>query len=424
MTNKFKKLTATTALAAMLLSNTAFAATFSDVKPDNWYYSTVMKLADTGIINGTGDGSFNPNGEVGIDSFIKMLVMAKGLPVSEIASGYWAEPYLKSAEKAGFEDLMHRLYCYELSGNFRQSKTTKPITREQMAALIARALELDGVNTDTTQFDTTVYSDFSAIDKNYNTAVRSVIINGVMGGKDGGVFDPQATVTRAEAATVIARYMYPEERLAYNYTANEETHKVGDIYTDYNTWIVPTEVKVYETGQAIPIVAEVSMVYVEELGKYIYAGMPVSELESIMGTKAIQEDNFNNYRYYVDNEVVLAYSNNKNFVADYDICTPYNATFNGHSLGEAPLLLETYIPRTEFEEIFTNGGAIDMYPHIRGSISLNNIKIIYYYYTDGVSQVYLDRCGTPNGTKEHHLPTEISSICLSNNQVIQALGIN
>ena len=330
MTNKFKRLTATTALTAMLLSNTAFAAiTFTDVPEDVWYYSTVTKLANTGIINGVGDSSFNQSGEVTIDSFIKMLVMAKGLTVSEITSSYWAEPYLKSAEKAGFEDVMYDLWCYGMNG-FDIEYTVKPITREQMAALIAKALELDGTVTNTTQFDTTAYTDFSSINKEYNTAVRSVIINGIMGGKDGGVFDSKATVTRAEAAAVIARYMYPEERLTYNYTAKEEKHNIGDVYTDYNTWIVPTEVKVYETGQAIPIVAEVSMMYVQELGKYIYAGMPVSELENIMGGKSDEEG----YYWYNDGgiqKVKFSYYNLYGYIDSFSIGKPYTTTFNGHT---------------------------------------------------------------------------------------------
>ena len=48
MLNKFKRQMMAAMAATMVLSSTAFAnTTFTDVKPSDWYYSTVTKLADT-----------------------------------------------------------------------------------------------------------------------------------------------------------------------------------------------------------------------------------------------------------------------------------------------------------------------------------------------------------------------------------------
>ena len=76
MKNKLLKAFIATIVATTTLTSTAFAnpISFTDVKQSDWYYSTVMKMANDGIINGTGDGSFNPAGQVSYAEFIKMLV--------------------------------------------------------------------------------------------------------------------------------------------------------------------------------------------------------------------------------------------------------------------------------------------------------------------------------------------------------------
>ena len=76
------------------------------------------------------------------------------------------------------------------------------------------------------------------------------------------------------------------------------------------------------------------------------------------------------------------------------------------------MLMEEYVPRAEYEEYFTNGGAIDMYPHINGTYEVNGIKMTYSYYTDGCTQAALDRWGIPNGTESDHLPTVLRFIVI------------
>ena len=80
--------------------------------------------------------------------------------------------------------------------------------------------------------------------------------------------------------------------------------------------------------------------------------------------------------------------------------------------------------RTEFDEMFTNGGAVDTYPIVEGTISKNNITIIYHYNNDGCTQAFLDRNNISNSDKIYHLPTKVSSISVSTDQVLKALGIN
>ena len=51
--------------AAMLLVPTSLqAAAFRDVPEDAWYAPYVNEMAEQGILNGRGDGTFDPNGNI------------------------------------------------------------------------------------------------------------------------------------------------------------------------------------------------------------------------------------------------------------------------------------------------------------------------------------------------------------------------
>lgn len=69
------------ALAALMLIGTmtvpAFAAPsesrFVDVSPDAWYFDAVTRFADLGVVNGVGEGRFNPNGDITWAEFATIL---------------------------------------------------------------------------------------------------------------------------------------------------------------------------------------------------------------------------------------------------------------------------------------------------------------------------------------------------------------
>lgn len=80
------------------------------------------------------------------------------------------------------------------------------ITREQMAAILYRFADFLGVfpNSMDTALD---YPDADSISDYAKTAALYCQTTGVIGGRTGGVFAPQETATRAEAAAVIKRFV-------------------------------------------------------------------------------------------------------------------------------------------------------------------------------------------------------------------------
>lgn len=78
---------------------------FTDVAADNWASGYINVAEANGIINGMGDGTFNPNGEVTYGQIVKMIVCALGYePVALAAGGYNGGGYLYagSAQVTGF----------------------------------------------------------------------------------------------------------------------------------------------------------------------------------------------------------------------------------------------------------------------------------------------------------------------------------
>ena len=77
----------------------------------------------------------------------------------------------------------------------------REITREQMAAMIYRAVKSSGL--DIPRKAAAEFSDYGAISDYAKEACGFMSETGIMNGKTGGVFDPSAAATRAEAAKVI-----------------------------------------------------------------------------------------------------------------------------------------------------------------------------------------------------------------------------
>ena len=75
------------------------------------------------------------------------------------------------------------------------------ITREQMAAMVYRAVKASGLNI--LQGEAAAFADSDTISDYAREACEFMAKSGIMNGKTGGVFEPNATATRAEAAKVI-----------------------------------------------------------------------------------------------------------------------------------------------------------------------------------------------------------------------------
>ncbi|GEM_PF-1699405 len=172
---------------------------FNDIE-GHWAAASIIEAARRGIIVGYGDGTFRPQQAVTRAQFIVMLQRALGLDGSESnrsfsdlhTVGVWAHSSLLKAVEAGW------LTGYP-DGTVHPNA---PLTRTMMAMVIARALKLQPSDEQQDSF-----ADAEDIPVWGKAAVEAARSKGLLRGQANNRFNPGATTTRAEAATLMLRLL-------------------------------------------------------------------------------------------------------------------------------------------------------------------------------------------------------------------------
>ena len=180
-------------------NNTESMQTFSDTK-NHWAQLYVEDLRKKGIVNGDENGLFNPNNQITRAEFIAMVIRSMKLGevqykavYSDVRDTDWYAQYVLQALSAGIisKDVFFR--------------PNAPITREEMAKIIAQANKL-GVLYTATEEQLKHYADSDSISKWAREYVSLITQSGLMNGRSNG-FCPRDNSTRAEAAAVISRML-------------------------------------------------------------------------------------------------------------------------------------------------------------------------------------------------------------------------
>lgn len=167
---------------------------FSDVPPDHWAYEPVMKMADAGVIKGTGAGIFSPEMKLSAEMFV-VLVGRVVFPDVKAEEADWSGPYVTEAKAKGL-----------LEGtNITDSNLKGDISRYDMAMILAKCVELLKVSA--TKADNSKVTDYGELPTKYVDAVLMAYGSGLIRGDQSGNFNGANSMTRQEAATVMDRLM-------------------------------------------------------------------------------------------------------------------------------------------------------------------------------------------------------------------------
>ncbi len=164
---------------------------FSDIT-GHWAEANIRALVNTGIISGYPNGTFLPNHHITRAEFVTMLVKAFGLEAGEgkvfaDTADHWAKDAIAIAEASGI-----------VSGyNETTFGADDSITREQMAVMIARAMNLQASRAAMDFIDSADISSWAA------DAIAAAFQAGIITGFPDHSFKPQRNTSRAEAATVL-----------------------------------------------------------------------------------------------------------------------------------------------------------------------------------------------------------------------------
>jgi hypothetical protein len=174
--------------------------TFADVGPNafNWARDPVEILAGAGIIRGVDAHRFEPARPVTRAELTCLLV--RGLELDETADaifvdvppGAWYAGAVNAAAGTG-------LVKGFADGTFRPKSY---ITRQELAALLVRVLDLDG-----REPGKLVFTDAAAVSDWARNSVAAAAEAGLLGGYPDGTFRPMGRTTRAEAAAVLYRVL-------------------------------------------------------------------------------------------------------------------------------------------------------------------------------------------------------------------------
>lgn len=197
-------------------------AQFSDIK-GNWAEKQINDWADRGLAGGYTDGTFRPDNQITRAEFVALTNRAFGkqdktarADFKDVKKSEWfyAEVAVAKAEGycAGYTD-----------GTF---KPLNPITRQEVASIVSRLLELDagtiGKN----------FADAESIAPWARDAVKAVAAAGIMSGYTDGTFQGANPITRAEAVVTLDRAISTLHQLTTNKPAAASEGITGIITVD------------------------------------------------------------------------------------------------------------------------------------------------------------------------------------------------
>ena len=171
---------------------------FKDVPADHWAYEYISDLATKKIAAGKTVDTFAPSATVTRAEFASLLVKALGLKATGAATfkDVPASSWYASSVNAAFENGLIKGISAD------KFEPTLNITREQMAVMAKRALDLkSGKAVQATTL--TSFTDNSEITESAKADISVLVELGIMKGHDSGAFAPKGISTRAEAAKVI-----------------------------------------------------------------------------------------------------------------------------------------------------------------------------------------------------------------------------
>lgn len=214
--------------AAALISSSVVPAygagtSLSDIN-NSYAKDAILKLVDAGVINGKGNGTFDPTGNISRQDFAIILAKALNLDTnvitntptfSDVPTSHYSYKYVEAAAKA-------KLIQGQGNGNFGLGQN---LSRQDMAVLFVRALGVApaGKGADLK------FSDASSIADYAKDAVAAAVELKLINGNTDGTFNPAGQADRQAVALVASKFI----------TKKEEMNNSTPPTTDDNTKPVP-----------------------------------------------------------------------------------------------------------------------------------------------------------------------------------------
>jgi len=180
--------------------------TFKDIQ-GHWAQQDIERMLNLGLVAGVSDTQFAPNRTITRAEFAALLVRAVGIDAAgattkqfaDVTSGKWYYQVVNAAAQAGLVSG----YSATVFG------PNDLITREQMAAMVTRAMKYKGKEVTLTDAEVNTllskFRDQNEISEWAQHAVAEAVKSGIVAGRTADTFASKANATRAEGAVMIYR---------------------------------------------------------------------------------------------------------------------------------------------------------------------------------------------------------------------------
>lgn len=183
---------------------------FSDVKDTDWFYDSVQYVCENGLMNGTGDAVFSPDGTTTRGMIVTILYRMENSPAADsdvtftdVSAGQY---YADAVAWASENDIVNGYG----SGQFGPDD---PITREQMASVLYRYAQLKGYDI-AAEGNISSFSDVENVSAYAVNPMRWAAGNRLISGIGDNMLAPGEMSTRAQTAAILTRFcenIVPEE---------------------------------------------------------------------------------------------------------------------------------------------------------------------------------------------------------------------
>lgn len=175
------------------------SAEFSDVLSGVWYHDAVDYMLRKELMNGMGEGLFQPEGELTRAQLVVILYRAAGSPevegtsaFTDVPDGLWYTDAIVWATESGVVNGIGE-------GLFAPDNK---ITREQIATILYRYAKAEPVGEDMLQD----FIDVASVSSYALDALNWAVAEGLLNGAD-GMLMPTDNATRAQIAAILMRWM-------------------------------------------------------------------------------------------------------------------------------------------------------------------------------------------------------------------------
>lgn len=177
---------------------------FSDVASDAWYYDAVSYVSENQLMSGTSATTFAPDRTLTRAMFVTILSRIAHVG----ADSYYASDFTDVEDGSWCTNGIEWAYNQGIVSGYSDGTfgAQKPVTREQMAAIISRTIAESGVKLADAASVPAAFKDADSVVFYARNGLELMRRTGIIQGDAQGNFNPKANTTRAQAAVIFMRF--------------------------------------------------------------------------------------------------------------------------------------------------------------------------------------------------------------------------